>query len=185
MDGRAQVFPVRDHSRFDARRLVRWLRDLDVWIGVGPTAPRLCAHGREAGVRSVTVAAPESQPDDAGARVRELAEADACVVYSEAAARALERAGLGNVVALPLAPAAAFRQGWWALLRRVGPKLLNLGAGAEPHPGMLNLDIRALPGIQIVCVGQRASVPRRQLRRIARPGSARALPGLADRRAAG
>jgi glycosyltransferase involved in cell wall biosynthesis len=93
------------HPRIVARgtRLVRWLRDLDVWIGVERASPRLCAHCRGAGVRSVIVALPDWLPADPETRVRELAAADACVVYSEAAARGLEREGLGNVVALPLA----------------------------------------------------------------------------------
>jgi len=43
-----------------------------------------------------------------------------------------------------------FREGWSALLRRLAPKLLNLGAGEDAQPGMINVDIRAVPGIQVV-----------------------------------
>jgi glycosyltransferase involved in cell wall biosynthesis len=129
LDGRASVFPVRKLSRVDAQfervrahradrelsharvvarwtRLVRWLAHLDVWIGVERAAPRLCAHCRATGVRSIVVALPDWLPADPATRVRELALADACVVYGAASARALAREGLGNVVELPLALAA-------------------------------------------------------------------------------
>jgi hypothetical protein len=129
LDGRAAVFPVRKLGRVDARyervrawradreldharvvargtRLVRWLRDLDVWIGVERASPRLCAHGRTAGVKSVIVALPDWLPADPAVRVGELAEADVCAVYGAATARVLEGEGLRNVVALPLALAA-------------------------------------------------------------------------------
>jgi glycosyltransferase involved in cell wall biosynthesis len=126
LDGRAQVFPVRKLGRVDARfervrarradrelehaqvvargtRLVRWLAELDAWIGVERSSPRLCAHCRVMGVRSIIVALPDWLPADPATRVRELAAADACVVYGAATARTLEREGLTNVVALPLA----------------------------------------------------------------------------------
>jgi glycosyltransferase involved in cell wall biosynthesis len=131
-DGRAEVFPVRKLGRVDAQfervrayradrelahprvvargtRLVRWLAELDVWIGVERTAPRVCAHCRGAGVRSIIVALPDWLPADPVTRVRELAQADACVVYGAAAARKLEREGLTNVTALPLALAEPLR----------------------------------------------------------------------------
>jgi len=129
---RAQVFPVRKLSRLDAQfervrayradrelahgrvvprgtRLVRWLEGLDVWIGVERASPRLCAHCRDAGVRSIIVALPDWLPADPATRLSELAEADVCVVYGAAAARGLERDGLANVTALPLAIAAPIR----------------------------------------------------------------------------
>jgi glycosyltransferase involved in cell wall biosynthesis len=126
LDGRASVFPVRkiahlderfererawradrelDHARVAARgtKFARWLGELDVWIGVERTAPRVCAHCRGAGIRSVIVALPDWLPADPRTRARELAEADVCVVYGAAAARGLESDGLRNVVPLPLA----------------------------------------------------------------------------------
>ncbi len=129
LDGRAQVFPVRKlgrvdgsfervrahradrelaHPRVVARgtRLVRWLAELDVWIGVERASPRLCAHCRSVGVRSIIVALPDWLPPDPATRVRELAEADVVVAYGAATARTLEREGLRNVVVLPLALAA-------------------------------------------------------------------------------
>ena len=129
LDGRAQVFPVRKLGRLDPQfervrayradrelahprvvargtRLVRWLAGLDVWIGVERASPRLCAHCRSAGVRSIVVALPDWLPADRETRVRDLAQADVCVVYGAATARVLEREGLANVVALPLALAA-------------------------------------------------------------------------------
>ena len=129
LDERVQVFPVRKlgrvdeqfervrahradreltHARVVARgtRLVRWLPELDVWIGVERASPRLCAYCRSAGVRSIIVALPDWLPADPETRVRALAEADACVVYGAATARVLQREGLANVTSFPLALAA-------------------------------------------------------------------------------
>ena len=150
LDRRAQVFPVRKLGRVDAQfervrahradrelahplvvargtRLVRWLSELDVWIGVERASPRVCAHCRSAGVRSIIVALPDWLPADPVTRVRELAQADACVVYGAAAARVLEREGLANVTALPLALAAPLR-----VARPTGADLVvyfNVGTG--------------------------------------------------------
>ena len=135
LNGRAQVFPVRKLGRVDASfervrayradrelahplvvprgtRLVRWLAELDVWIGVERASPRVCAHCRAAGVRSIVVALPDWLPADPAMRARELAQADVCAVYGEATARLLAGDGLANVVSLPLAldaPLAAAR----------------------------------------------------------------------------
>ncbi|HKA14385.1 MAG TPA: glycosyltransferase [Myxococcota bacterium] len=126
LNGRAQVFPVRKLGRVDEEfervrahradrelvhgnvvprgtRLVRWLAGLDVWIGVERASPRVCAHCRAAGVRTIIVALPDWLPADPAVRVRELAQADVCAVYGEATARVLTREGLGNVTALPIA----------------------------------------------------------------------------------
>jgi hypothetical protein len=150
LDGRASVFPVRklgrvdaqfervrawradrelDHARVAARgtKLVRWLRELDVWIGVERSSPRVCAHCRGAGVKSVVVALPDWLPGEPATRVRELAEADACAVYGEATARVLEGEGLRNVVALPLALSAPL-----ARARPTGAEVVvyfNVGTG--------------------------------------------------------
>jgi len=150
LDGRAQVFPVRKLGRVDGEfdrvrahradgelahplvvrrgtRLVRWISELDVWIGVERASPRVCAHCRATGVRSIIVALPDWLPADPATRVRELAQADTCVVYGAATARVLEREGLANVAALPLALPAALHAA-----RPTGSELVvyfNVGTG--------------------------------------------------------
>jgi glycosyltransferase involved in cell wall biosynthesis len=150
LDGRASVFPVRkigrvdagfereracradrelDHARVVARgtRFVRWLAGLDVWIGVERSAPRVCAHCRSAGIKTVILALPDWLPADPATRVSELSGADLCVAYGAAAARVLETEGLRNVVSLPLAHSAPI-----AAARPTGDEVVvyfNVGTG--------------------------------------------------------
>ncbi len=126
LGNRVQVFPVRKLSRLDrgfrnvrasradralthdrvvapGTKLDTWLRSLDVVILVERAAPRLCAHCREIGVRTVVVALPDWLPPEPADRVEQLGVADVCVAYGPSAARGLAADGLKNIVSLPFA----------------------------------------------------------------------------------
>jgi predicted SAM-dependent methyltransferase len=119
-------------------RLVSWLRDIDVLIAFEPSRPRFEAFCAAIGVRSVFV--------DAAGRADGVAPPPALEAWIDAG----RPTGEGHEQA-----ALAFRAGWRALVQRVGPRVLNLGAGGDQHPGAIHLDIRPVSGVEVVGSAQR------------------------------
>jgi hypothetical protein len=161
------------------------LESLDVAIFVERVHARLFRHCRERRVRTVLMAHLDFLPAERADLDRGLELVDLVVFHNEQGPRVLRSLGHERIEVIeghfrvqverllgPEGPAlrgrlaegvareaearqSAFGASWLAALARVTPRYVNVGAGDAQVGGALNVDVRALPGIDVVADARR------------------------------